>query len=93
MKIMLKTIMITGLAIWLTGCVSTAPLAVTSNNGPTTQVGEASCTKILFLARLGDCSYQAAKQNGNITNVHHTDVQLTNYFIAVKEKTLVYGTK
>ena len=40
--------MITGLAILVTGCVSTAPLAVTSNNGPTSLVGEATCTKILF---------------------------------------------
>lgn len=93
MKKIIKTLIIASLTVWLSGCVSTGPLGVTSNNGPTNLVGEASCTKIFFFARLGDCSYEAAKQNGKITNVHHTDMQVTNYFIVLKEKTLVYGTK
>ncbi len=93
MKKITNTLIISSLALWLSGCVSTGPLDVTSNNGPTNLVGEASCTQLFFLARMGDCSYEAAKQNGNITNVHHTDSQITNYFILLKQKTIVYGTK
>jgi hypothetical protein len=93
MKRTMYALIISSLVIWLSGCVSTGPLGVTSNNGPTNLVGEASCTQIFFLARLGDCSYEAAKHNGNITTVHHTDSQITNYFIVLKEKTIVYGTK
>ena len=83
----------TALILSLSACVSTMPREVTSNNGPTNLVGESSRINILGIIALGDGGYEAAKHSGNITNVHHTDIQVTNYFILTKEKTLVYGTK
>jgi hypothetical protein len=83
----------TAIILSLSACVSTMPHQVTSNNGPTNLVGESSCVKILSLIALGDCSYETAKHSGNITTVHHTDTQITNYFILIKEKTIVYGTR
>lgn len=92
MKALHKIIFLAGLALGLSACVSTIPKEVTSNNGATNLLGEATCTKI-FVISLGDCSYDTAKKNAGITKVHHTDAQITDYFIFSKHKTLVYGTK
>lgn len=92
MNILSKTLLLAGLAMGLSGCVSTLPHEVTSNTGPTNLVGESSCTQV-FVFNLGDCSYEAAKKSVGITNVHHTDMQITNYIFFAKIKTLVYGTK
>jgi TRL-like protein family len=92
MSIIRKTLIMAGLACTLSACVSTIPREVTANNGPTNLVGESSCTQFL-LFNFGDCSYEAAKRNAGITNVHHTDTQISNYLIFSKTKTLVYGTK
>jgi hypothetical protein len=91
-KTLYKIIVLAGLALGLPACVSTMPMEVTSNNGPTNLVGEANCTRI-FVFNIGDCSYDTAKKSVGITNVHHTDVQMANYIIFSKQKTLVYGTK
>lgn len=92
MKTLHKIIFLAGLALSLPACVSTMPKEVTSNNGATNLVGEASCTRI-FVVNIGDCSYDTAKKAAGITKVHHTDTQVTDYFIFSKQKTLVYGTK
>ncbi len=92
MNTFFKALLLAGLALTTSACVSTLPHEVTSNNGPTNLVGESTCTQILIFT-LGDCSYETAKKSVGITKVHHTDTQITNYVIFAKTKTLVYGTK
>ena len=76
--------------ILITSCVSVSPLDVTSNDGPTSTVGEYTCSTFCIF-HFGDCSYEVAKKNGNITKVHHTDMATTNYIIFAVHKTIVHG--
>jgi hypothetical protein len=48
------------------------PLAVT-NASASSRTGTSQCKSILGWIALGDCSIQAAKQNGNITTVSSVD--------------------
>lgn len=91
MRALLKLSAIAIGATLVTGCASTRPLEVTSNNGPTKKVGEASCMSIFVISRLGDCGYETAKKNGNITNVHHADEETLDFYVFAKHKTKVYG--
>ena len=77
--------------VLMVGCTSTRPLQVTSNNGPTKKIGESSCTRIFFISGIGDCGYESAKRNGNITNVHHADEEVTDFYVFARLKTKVYG--
>jgi len=49
------------------------PVTATGNTGVPTKTGEASCTSILSMVAVGDCSIEAAKKNGGITKVNHVD--------------------
>jgi hypothetical protein len=95
MKKIIKILMIGSLLI-LSSCTSVKPLDVTSNNGPTTKIGEATCKIYFGLVNLGECGYEMAKKNGGITQVHHADVYLKDYrllfvsFYAI-QRTQVYG--
>jgi TRL (tRNA-associated locus)-like protein len=92
MKKTIRILLLSCLAASLSACVSIRPLQVESNNGPANLVGESTCFNV-FVIPLGDCSYETAKKNGNITTVHHTDKHLTDYMIFSKQKTIVYGSK
>jgi hypothetical protein len=81
----------TALILSLSACTTTRPLEVTSNNGPTAKVGEATCKSYFNFISIGDCGYEAAKQNAGITKVHHTDKTVKDFFIFKSEKTQVYG--
>ncbi len=91
MKTILKVSGLVLAAAMATGCVSTSPLMVTSNNGPAKKMGESNCVSIFFINKIGDCSYETAKKNGSITTVHHTDEETTSYYVFAKHKTKVYG--
>ena len=70
----------------------TLPVVATSNNGPSTKVGEAKCASYLAMVATGDCSLEKAKKNGNITNVKHVDWQAHNILgIIGHYKVVVYG--
>lgn len=53
--------------------------------------GRATCTTIFGFLRFGDCSIHTAMVNGDVRHVHHVDTEETNYIIAKKVTTLVYG--
>lgn len=54
--------------------------------------GESECQSILGLIALGDASIEAAKKNGDISEVSHVDWEVENILgIIGKYKTVVYG--
>lgn len=68
-----------------------APLTATGENTGE-RTGTAECTSILGLIATGDCSIQAAMENGDITNVHHVDYETENILgLYAKFVTVVYG--
>ncbi|MGB3620766.1 MAG: TRL-like family protein [Ketobacter sp.] len=69
----------------------TIPVAVTAND-TATKTGTASCQSILSLIAQGDCSIEAAKKAGNITNVTHIDWKANNILgIIGKYELIVHG--
>ncbi len=69
------------------------PVLATSNPAPANmKVGEAEAQTILGLIAQGDCSIEAAAQDGGITKIHHVDHETTNILgIIATYKTIVYG--
>jgi hypothetical protein len=68
------------------------PLAATANGGQVSKVGTATCTSVLTLVALGDCSIDTAKKNGGITKVYHVDWDAYNILgIYGKYKLTAYG--
>jgi len=67
------------------------PVDVSSAAGGSKQ-GQASCQTILAAIATGDCSIEAAKQNGGITTVSHMDWKTKNILGIIGNYTLtVYG--
>ena len=57
-----------------------------------TKNGEATCTSVLILVAMGDCSVQAAKSQGGIKRVAYVDRKVENILgIYGKYTTIVYG--
>jgi TRL-like protein family len=56
-------------------------------------VGKASCSSYLWLVNVGDCSVQAAMDNGGITKIHHVDSEYVSYLLGLywKFTTVAYG--
>lgn len=87
----------------LSGCASnypiggaftdvTLPIHATELGGRPHKTGTAECTSILSLVSQGDCSIEAAKQNGGITKVHHVDWKAHNILgVYGKYQVIVYG--
>jgi hypothetical protein len=72
------------------------PSAQLAYYGPTssvsTHVGTATATSILGILATGDASLDAAMKAGNITKVHHVDVEVVSYLsIITTYKLIVYG--
>jgi hypothetical protein len=69
------------------------PLSINQDAQARTHVGKASCASYVWVVALGDCSVQAAMQNGNISKVHHVDSEFKSYFLGIYSKftTVVYG--
>lgn len=68
------------------------PVAVTSNTGQPVKVGVATCKSILTLVATGDCSIDAAKKDGGITEVLYVDWEAKNILgIIGNYKLTVYG--
>ncbi len=82
MKKVLSTLALAA-SVSLAGCASTMPAggiltditlpAGVTSNGEATKVGRAQCKSILALLAQGDCSIEAAKADGGITEVTHMD--------------------
>lgn len=86
----------------LSGCASVVPIgglytdvnlpmmATSASGGEKT--GTAVCKSILAILATGDCSVEAAKANGGITEVTHVDWQANNILgIIGTYTTTVYG--
>jgi len=91
--------------IGLAGCVTTTngpvsaaitvdtkgPIAVGDTNASATKVGRAEAQGIIIVAT-GDASISAAAREGEITRIHHVDVETMNILgIYARSKTIVYG--
>ncbi len=83
-----KTLVTVSLVALLGGCATSAPVGglytdvtlpmqATSAQGGT-KVGTSQCTSILAMLATGDCSIEAAKANGGITEVTHVDWKANN---------------
>lgn len=66
----------------------TMPVAAT-DSASSIKVGEATCTSILGLIAIGDCSVLAAKKAGRITKVSSVDWKVKNILGLVGEYTTV----
>ena len=91
MKLITKIIITSTLLSGLSACTTIHPREVTSNNGPTTKIGESECKTYFNLIHVGDCGYEAAKTSAGITSVNHTDTKTKNFIIYSTTKTQVYG--
>lgn len=98
----LKCVVSLGVAATMTACATpmpvgglytdvTLPMQATSSSGGS-KVGTSECTSILGLLASGDCSIDAAKTNGGITQVTHVDWKANNILgIIGKYTTTVHG--
>jgi len=90
-------------ALFLSGCATVfpvggiytevnLPVVATSATGRAAKSGTAECKSILTLVAIGDCSIEAAKRQGGITEVQHVDWHAENILgIIGKYKVVVYG--
>lgn len=86
---MKKTLLASAVAaLFLTGCAITQPIGTlytevkipvtaTSNSGATKE-GRATCTSILTLIAIDDCSIATAAKNGSITQIQSVDTEVKN---------------
>ena len=59
---------------------------------PGSKVGKASSHSVLFLFGWGDSGLRAALEDGNISEVRHTDYRIQNYLLVYQcFTTIVYG--
>jgi uncharacterized lipoprotein YajG len=90
-------------AVLLTGCATnlpigavftdiTLPLQATNENGTPSKVGRATCVSYVAMVAQGDCSIDAAKRDGGITEVHHMDWKANSLLgIIGRYELTVYG--
>jgi len=84
-----RFVLILGAAVLLAGCAMLVPMGsvytgvklpmmATGNRSASTKTGEATCTSVLGVVAVGDCSIEAAMKNGGITKVNHVDWDVRN---------------
>ena len=84
-----KFVLALGAAVMLMGCAMLVPMGsvytsvklpmtATGNGSASPKTGEATCTSVLALVAVGDCSIEAAKKNGGIIKVNHVDWDVQN---------------
>jgi hypothetical protein len=101
MLTLIKRLMVLFLAFLLIGCgvlytdikTPLPKLAINTDASARGHVGKASCESYVWVVSLGDCSVQAAMENGGVSKVHHTDSEFKSYFFGIYSKftTVVYG--
>ncbi|TQR61308.1 TRL-like family protein [Campylobacter troglodytis] len=87
---MKKVLGVTALvAVLFTACATPLPtgqlytginLPISGNANSGGKTGEASCTSILGLVAMGDCSVSKAAENGSISNIQTVDFKVNNFF-------------
>jgi len=89
MKLRRSLVRLSAVAALCTGCATAYPIGVvftdvklpvgaTANVGKGTKTGEATCKTVLSIVATGDCSIEAAKQQGGITKVYSVDWSANN---------------
>jgi hypothetical protein len=94
---MIKILSLAILAMLLSGCVTSSPVVgglytgtthsgvgtggIVDNKVKADKVGTSICTSILGMFAYGDCSVDAAKKNGNISDVNSVSHDSTRYFL------------
>ncbi len=102
MKALIKRLSMVAGILYLTGCATPYPvgniftnvtLPVTATDeGSCAKSGEANCASYLAMFSTGDCSIDAAKQNGGISKVSHVDWHAHNILGLVGHyKVVVHG--
>ena len=98
MKNLIQYSFVSLMAIALSGCYInlSAPLpnmAVPLKAETWQKTGEAYCTGFLWVFGNGDCSMEAALENGGITKVHHvdTDIKVVLFGAYVETALKVHG--
>lgn len=67
-------------------------LAANTHGEVVTKTGSAMCKSILGLVATGDCSVEAAKENGNIASINNVEYHVKNLLgIYAEYTTKVYG--
>lgn len=70
----------------------TLPVQVTDENGTSSKQGTSSCVSYAAMVAIGDCSIDAAKRDGGITEVHHMDWKANSILgIIGRYELTVYG--
>jgi len=99
----LRFVVALGAVIMLMGCAMLVPMGnmytgvklpmmVTGNGSSSLKTGEATCTSVLGMVALGDCSIDAARKNGGIAKVNYVDWEIRNILgIYGTYKVIVYG--
>ncbi len=101
MKKLLTSVLLAS-SVALTGCATSMPVGViltditlpvgATANEQGSKVGIAKCQSILAVVATGDCSLEAAKEDGNITSVTHVDWKANNILGVIGNYELtVYG--
>lgn len=88
-------------SFFLTGCgalytdikMPLPPLSVNPDTQARNHNGRASCATYVWVIAVGDCSVQAAMEDGKVSKVHHVDSEFKSYFLGIYSKftTVVYG--
>ncbi|WP_121020403.1 TRL-like family protein [Helicobacter vulpis] len=89
---MLRVVKLAGVGacagILMAGCGTSIPVGalytdvkvpVSGNGKHHSKTGEASCTSILSLIAIGDCSVEAAAKAGGVSNIKSVDRKVVNY--------------
>ena len=88
---MKKILGVMGIAIALfalTGCATSIPVGqlytgvklptTATSNTNATKTGTATCSSVLSLIAVGDCSIETAAKNGGITQIQSADLEVNN---------------
>lgn len=68
------------------------PVAVTASDEQASKKGTSSCTSVLMMFAVGDCSVETAAKDGGITEIHHVDWDAKNFLgLYGSYKLTVYG--
>lgn len=98
-----RFILVFAAAVGLAGCAMLVPMGsvytgvklpmtATGSGSASARTGEATCTSVLAMVAVGDCSIEAAMKNGGITKVNHVDWQVQNILgIYGTYKVIVWG--
>jgi len=57
------------------------------------RVGKSTCTSVVWVVLVGDCSIKTAMDNGKLTKVHHVDTEINRILAGLygTMTTVVYG--